>query len=153
MKMKTKYVIVVMVLAVVLTALAAGGCSSKSTNDDSSNQATTTPSSQDIAATDCLKCHGPFSKVQAASAGYVAADGTAVNPHRTIDPANGATMHSPSATAQPMECLGCHSTHAQPPASAAAVPRPKTLDACFKCHHMMSFSPCIGCHASATGGD
>lgn len=83
---------------------------------------------------ECLKCHGPFDKIAAATANYPMPSGEKTTPHRYV----------PHKSKDIPECANCHKPHPLPLTSKAEVPKPET-DYCYKCHHAEVLQ-CGTCH-------
>jgi hypothetical protein len=92
---------------------------------------------------ECLACHGPFSDIQQAMQDYITSEGTAVNPHTTVNTRSEGNPHLSGEGV--IECSTCHPPSPMPPTSANAVPR-ANIEYCYSCHHKRVFSPCASCH-------
>jgi hypothetical protein len=89
----------------------------------------------------CLNCHGPFDKLAAAAANYMAPNGERVTPHHYVP-------HDSKDTKAIPECSNCHQSHpVRPTASDLAVlPKPNVQWCYTNCHHENNFTPCKNCH-------
>lgn len=83
----------------------------------------------------CLKCHGPFEKLQARTKDYITEWDEAANPHQYV-PHDSKTI---------VECTECHDPHAIPfkPSENARKPN---VDYCYSCHHAQTLVNCNQCH-------
>lgn len=89
----------------------------------------------------CLDCHGPFDKLAAATASYMAPSGEKITPHRYVP------HNSKEAKGIP-ECSNCHQPHPVPPGASdlAALAKPDIQWCYTTCHHKNNFEPCKDCH-------
>jgi hypothetical protein len=103
----------------------------------SQTNAPTMAASKDL----CLNCHGPFDKLAAAAANYMAPSGEKTTPHRYVP------HHSKEAKAIP-ECSNCHQSHSVDPTASdlAALVKPDVQWCYTTCHHKNNFKPCQDCH-------
>jgi hypothetical protein len=120
-----------------------------------SSDATTQQTDAGTDASDCLSCHGPYSKVEQGSSGYVTPTGETVNPHTTVDSQNRATAwDSPHLSGTDnVECSTCHQSSPMPPASIDAVPK-ANINYCYQsgCHHTQTFQSCKSASCHQVGG-
>ena len=91
--------------------------------------------------TDCLHCHGPFDKLIAATASYVAATGEKTSPHRYVP-------HDSKLEKDIPACSQCHTAHPLSPLPAkGSIDLSKVkVEWCFTCHHEKNFQSCKDCH-------
>jgi len=89
----------------------------------------------------CLDCHGPFDKLAAATASYVAASGEKITPHRYVP-------HDSKEAKGIPECSNCHQPHPLPPTARnlANAAKPDVHWCLMTCHHNNNFEPCKKCH-------
>jgi hypothetical protein len=90
---------------------------------------------------DCLNCHGPFDKLSATSAGYVAPSGEKISPHRFVP-------HNSKEVKAIPGCSNCHEPHPLPPKTPAlaGLPKPDVQWCYTACHHKNNFVLCKDCH-------
>jgi hypothetical protein len=90
---------------------------------------------------ECLDCHGPFDKIIAASARYVAPSGEKLSPHRYVP-------HDSKLAKDIPECTHCHTKHpvSPLPASGSIDLSKVNVEWCFTCHHEKNFQSCKDCH-------
>jgi hypothetical protein len=106
---------------------------------------TNAPASGSIAASaanGCLDCHGPFDKLIAASAKYVAPSGEKTSPHRYVP-------HDSKLEKDVPECSHCHTAHPLSPLpSKGAIDLSKLgVQWCYDtCHHQKDLKSCKECH-------
>ncbi len=88
----------------------------------------------------CLACHGPYDKLAAATAGYVAPGGGKITPHRYVP-------HETKEAKGIPECGNCHQPHPLPPAASTSATAKPDVQWCFaNCHHENNFESCKKCH-------
>jgi hypothetical protein len=90
---------------------------------------------------DCLKCHGPFDKLIATPANYVAPSGEKTSPHRHVP-------HDSKLEKDIPDCGNCHVAHRLSPLPAkGTIDLSKvTVEWCYSCHHLKNFQSCKDCH-------
>ncbi|HUP04982.1 MAG TPA: hypothetical protein VMU19_13395 [Bryobacteraceae bacterium] len=91
---------------------------------------------------ECLGCHGPFDKLAADTAKYVAPSGEKVSPHRYVP-------HDSKKEEDIPECTNCHKAHAPdaPPAAGSVDLTKVGVQWCYDaCHHEKNFTSCKQCH-------
>lgn len=83
----------------------------------------------------CLKCHGPFEKLQARTKDYVTGWDEKANPH----------VYVPHESDTLVACTECHDPHAIPykPSENTRTPN---VDYCYSCHHAETLVNCNQCH-------
>jgi hypothetical protein len=94
------------------------------------------------ASNECLGCHGPFDKLSADTANYVAPNGEKSSPHRYVP-------HDSKAEEDIPDCTNCHPAHPLDP-----LPKKGSIDLskvtikwCYDaCHHKKNFTSCKKCH-------
>jgi len=89
----------------------------------------------------CLKCHGPFDKLAAATPTYTAPSGEKITPHRYVP-------HDLKESKGIPECSNCHQPHPVSPVTSglAALAKPDVQWCYTTCHHMNNFKLCKECH-------
>jgi hypothetical protein len=97
--------------------------------------------SQDNAKPDkdkCLACHGPYEKIQKATADFKTSSGETVTPHQYVP-------HEEKKDIP--DCTNCHTAHPIPPPDKASIVKPTGIDWCYTgCHHANNLQPCKNCH-------
>ncbi len=83
----------------------------------------------------CLKCHGPFEKLQSMTEGYVTEWDEVANPH----------VYVPHESKTLVSCGDCHDPHAIPYAPSENARKPN-VDYCYSCHHAETLVHCSECH-------
>lgn len=83
----------------------------------------------------CLKCHGPFEKLQARTKDYVTQWDEHVNPHVYI-PHDSKTLPT---------CTECHTAHPIPYQKGGEGEK-ATVKFCYSCHHTEELKSCKECH-------
>lgn len=94
-----------------------------------------------VAQTGCLRCHGPFDKLVAASGDYVAPSGEKLSPHRFVP-------HDSKLEKDIPECTQCHTAHplSPQPVKGQIDLSKVNVDWCYSCHHEKNFKSCKECH-------
>ena len=86
----------------------------------------------------CLSCHGPYEKLQKATADYKAQSGETVTPHQYVPHADKKDIP---------DCTSCHTPHPIPPGDKASVAKASGVEWCYtSCHHAYNLQPCKNCH-------
>ena len=83
----------------------------------------------------CLKCHGPFEKLQSMTEDYVTEWDEVANPH----------VYVPHDSKTLVSCGDCHDPHAIPYAPSENAREPN-VNYCYSCHHAETLVHCIECH-------
>lgn len=83
----------------------------------------------------CLKCHGPFEKVQEGTKDYVTQWDEQVNPH----------VYVPHDSKTITNCTECHQAHPIPFKAGEAQPK-APVQYCYSCHHTEELVSCKECH-------
>lgn len=83
----------------------------------------------------CLKCHGPFEKLQSTTEGYVTEWDEVTNPH----------VYVPHESKTLVSCGDCHDPHAIPYAPSENARKPN-VNYCYSCHHAETLAHCNECH-------
>ncbi|PKL05751.1 MAG: hypothetical protein CVV53_07865 [Spirochaetae bacterium HGW-Spirochaetae-9] len=83
----------------------------------------------------CLKCHGPFEKLQSMTEGYVTEWDEVANPH----------VYVPHDSKTLVSCGDCHDPHAIPYEPSENARKPN-VNYCYSCHHAETLAHCNECH-------
>jgi predicted CXXCH cytochrome family protein len=83
----------------------------------------------------CLKCHGPYEKLQGKTKDYVTEFDEHANPHQFV----------PHDTKLIPDCTSCHDAHAIPFQPGEELRKPD-VQYCYSCHHAQTLVNCNQCH-------
>ncbi|HWR11017.1 MAG TPA: cytochrome c3 family protein [Rectinemataceae bacterium] len=105
---------------------------------EASSDAVSGASTEETAVKDsayCLKCHGPFEKLQKRTKDYVTEWDEKANPH----------VYVPHDSKTIVDCTECHVPHAIPFKESAGESKPN-VNYCYSCHHAETLVNCNTCH-------